>query len=436
MQVSHAARSRPVQIALLLVLLSVAVFLLRGLHDEREVLRFRDFKQPYASARCLLKGCNPYSEDQTRQVFLQAGGVDDDDQVFQPYSALYPPFSFAVLAPVAALPYRLAQNAWLAVIAALFSLAVLATAELCLPFAALGPLVVLSMFAVSSTILLMLGQISGPVIALLVIGFWCLLRSKPAWIAVILLTVALALKPHDAALPIGYLLFAGPRFRRSFLAIALLTVLIVAGGTFWCASHPASAHWLTDLRANLHGNTSSGNVNDPMRGSTEAVNMANLLPFFAAFTGSATLSGVLAMLVTALLLSAWLRPAIYMPNSVQKHLLALGSMACIMLLPIYHRQYDTRALLLLFPATAVLLAWRKSWGYPAFLLLLVSTLSTAHQFLNRLTLTRHADIHRASRLKTVLLYRPLPETELVVAIVFTAAFYAYYLAGRQRPVTI
>lgn len=406
---------------------------LRGIHDEREVLRFRDFKQPYASARCLLEGCNPYSEDDTRRAFIAAGGVDNDQEVFQPFSALYPPFSFALLAPLAALPYHAAETAWLALIAVSFPCAVLCIAELTLGYAALGPLLALCLFTVSSTILLMLGQVSGPVIAFLVIGLYCLLRQRAVALGIALLTIAVVLKPHDAALPIGYLLFAGARLRRSFYAITAAALIAAAAGTLWCAHHPASAHWLADLRANLHGNSSSGNVNDPKRGSIEAVNMANLAPLFAVLTPDLPLAGAVAVLLSLGLLGWWAWTALRMENSLPKHLLALASMSAIMLLPIYHRQYDTRALLLLFPAAAVLLAWRRSWGLPALAMLLLTTFLTAHQLLNKLTLTRHASIHSAGPWRTLAFYRPLPEIELAAAVFFTAAFHAYLRAPGSRP---
>ena len=89
-------------LALALAFLGALTFVVRGYHDEQEALHFRDFKGPYSSARCLLKHCDPYSEEQTHAEFLRAGGNDDDKLVFDPYSALYPPFSLVALTPLAA----------------------------------------------------------------------------------------------------------------------------------------------------------------------------------------------------------------------------------------------------------------------------------------------------------------------------------------------
>jgi hypothetical protein len=421
---------------LLLVLLSTLAFVAKGRHDERVVLKFRDFKQPYASARCLLHGCNPYNENDTRAEFLRAGGSDNDAQVFRPYSALYPPFSFALLTPIAALNYHAAHLVWLWTIGLLFSVAVLLVADLCLtPGAGIATTLLLAAFTLTSTILLLEGQISGPVIALLVIGFWCLLRERLAWVAVIAFTIALVLKPHDSALLVGYLLFAGARWRRVFWITAALTAVIVVGGTLWCAHQPASAHWLADLTANLKGNAGGGGANDPTRGSVEAINMANLQPLFAAETSNEKVYNAAAQALSLLLLAAWAVPAWRMRNTLQKHMLAIAAMACIMLLPIYHRQYDTRVLLLVFPAVALLLVWRTvSWGVPGLALLAVATVTTTHTYLNRLTLNHAAVIKAASPLKTVLLYRPLPVTELVLAVFLVAALHARYRASLREAV--
>lgn len=414
-----------------LVCLGVTFFVLRGYKDEQHVLQFRDFKQPYSSARCLLHGCNPYSELDTHAEFLRAGGSDEDSEVFVPYSALYPPFSLAVLTPLAALPYPVAHTVWLLAIAGLFSIAVLLVLDLCRRFtSAAGPLVVLALFAASSTILLMLGQISGPVIALLVIGFWCLLRERARWLAVLCFTLALSLKPHDSVLLVCYLPFAGRPWRGTCAAIAALTAVIVVAGTLWCSAAPASAHWLTDLRANLHGNAAPNGADDPSLRSTQALFMANLQPLFAAVTPSRTAANALSLTTALLLLAAWLPPALRLPNTLAKHLLAIACLACITLLPIYHRQYDTRLLLLAFPAVALLLSWRRFWGLLTFALLTLATVATSHQYLHTFAGRFLPGLATASPLKVLLLLRPLPVSELALAVALVAAFHAF---AREQP---
>ncbi len=408
-----------------LVLAGVLVFLYRGYHDEREALHFRDFKQPYASARCLLTGCDPYSEADTRAAYLAAGGVDDDKVVFDPYSALYPPFSLAALAPVAALPYPAAHAVWEALIAAGFSAAALLTAQLCLDAgAALAPALLLALLTASSTILLMLGQVSGVVIALVAIAFFCVLRGRLLPLAGACFFVALMLKPHDAGLPFLYLAFAGPRARRMFFAVAALGLVFAGGSLLWFAHAPGTAHWLPELRANLQGNAAPGSVNSPASGHTQAVNLTDLQAIFAAVRDRASFYNGAALLVSVGLFAAWAVPAARLRDTLPKHLLAVAAISCLMPLPIYHRQYDTRILLLAFPAVAYLLAerGRRVWGLFALLLMTVATVVTAHPFLNRL-IRAPGPVEHAGPLKTLLLYRPMPEILLLLFLFFTVSLW-------------
>jgi hypothetical protein len=422
-------------IALLLALAGALAFVVRGYHDEREALHFRDFKQPYSSSLCLLHGCDPYSEPDTRAAFLSAGGVDNDRVVFDPYSALYPPFSLALLTPVAALPYPVAHRVWEALTAAAFSIAVLLTAELCLQFEASLPVIVLlALFSLSSTILIMLGQISGLVLALLVIAFSCLIKERLIWLAVLCLVIAVLLKPHDAAIPTLYLLFAGGRWRKAFGWVASISILFAAGSLLWFSSMQSTSHWLPELQANLHGNAAAGSVNNPATGHMQSINLADLQAILAVVHDKASFYNDTAALVSLVILLCWAVLLWRMPNSLSKHLLAIATIACLALLPIYHRQYDTRILLLAFPAVALLLSRRnhRMPGVVGFALLSAATVLTSHQFTNRLQSRDGLAIAHASAAQTLLFYRPIPEILLALCLFFLVALAREARAGHIR----
>jgi hypothetical protein len=423
-------------IALLLTLFGVLFFVDRGYHDEREALRFRDFKQPYSSARCLLKGCDPYSEADTRAVFLSAGGRDTDAVVFQPYSALYPPFSLTVLLPIAALPYRAAHAVWEAVIAASFSAAVLLTADVCaLGGASVLAAFVLALFTASSTILIMLGQLSGVVIALLAIGFACIYRMRktprlllvPAgllpWIAGVCFCVAVLLKPHDAAIPLLYLPFAGRVWRKTFFVVLTVSLLFAALSIVWFAHMPQTTHWLHELRTNLHGNAMPGSPDSPRIGQTVALEQASLESIFAVFLANATHYDLAAIGLSAVFLGAWIVPVARLRSGFRKDAFAIAALACLALMPVYHRQYDSRMLLLVFPAVAVLLAeWRRLSGWIVLFLVTIATALTSHVFLR--VLERHPSrIVRASVWQTILIYRPIPLSMLVIFLFLLGILY-------------
>ena len=418
-------------LALLLALLGILFFVARGYHDEREALQFRDFKQPYSSARCLLKGCDPYSEPATLSAFLAAGGHDTDSVVFEPYSALYPPFSLVMLLPVAALKYRAAHALWELLIAATFSAAVLLTADLCaLAGSVFLPVLLLSAFTASSTILIMLGQVSGLVIALLSIGFACVARAgfkhrsllpgaMYPWIAGFCFCVAVLLKPHDAAIPLLYLLFAGRPWRKVFVAILVVSLVFAAGSLVWFAHMPQTVHWLSELRANLHGNAMPGGPNSPRPDQIGGLEQAGLQSIFAVFIATPGIYDLAAIATSLFFLAAWLVPVIRLRQGLRKHALAVAAIACLALMPVYHRQYDSRMLLLVFPAVAVLLVQRRDrvWGLAALGLTAAATVATSHIFLH--VLERHQTrILHASALQTLVLYRPIAVSVVLLFLFF------------------
>jgi hypothetical protein len=426
------AQRRRVILALLLALMGIVVFLSRGYHDERLALKFRDFKQPYSSARCLVKGCDPYNESSTRAVFLAAHGQDSDSVVFEPYSALYPPFSLAALVPVAALEYPEAHVLWEFLIAATFSAAVLLTADLCALAGSVAlPVTLLAVFTASSTILIMLGQISGLVIALLAIGFACVARagfaSRPAWlpspvyawVAGICFCVAVLLKPHDAAIPLLYLLFAGRTWRRVFAVILIVSLVFAGASLAWFAHMPQTAHWLPELRANLHGNAMPGGPNSPRPDQIGGLEQAGLQSIFAIFIATPGIYNLAAIAASLMFLAAWLVPMIRLRDGLRKHTLAVAAIACLALMPVYHRQYDSRMLLLVFPAIAILLAQRRDrgWGLAALGLAAVATVVTSHNFLH--ILERHESrILHASTLQTLVMYRPIAVSMVLLFLFF------------------
>ena len=421
---------------LLLALLGVFAFVLRGYEDEHAALHFRDFKQPYASARCVLTGCDSYSEADTRAAFLTAGGVDDDKVVFDPYSALYPPFSLVALTPIGALRYPVAHAVWEALLAGCFSVAVLLTADLCLSVSTIAAssftVLLLAVFTFSSTILLMLGQISGVVIALLAIGFTCLLRNRFLPLAVLCLTIAVILKPHDAAIPLLYLLFAESHWRHAFFSVAVIAAVFAVGSIFWFGHMPATAHWLPELRANLQGNAGPGAINNPAR-HLQGSELTNLQAMFALVRDRAAFYNNASFLTCAVLLGAWLVPAARLRNTLGKHVLAVAAIVCLALLPIYHRQYDTRILLLTFPAVAFLLAQRarRTWGVVGLGLLSAATVLTSHQFHEHFLVPRAEAIQHASAAATLLLYRPIENSMLILFLYFLASL---WLAMRTQSV--
>lgn len=419
---------------LAIVLVGVLLFCIRGYHDERLVLHFRDFKEPYGGARCLLIKCDPYDSAQVHTAWHDAGGVDVEAIPVVPYSSLYPPFSLAALTPLAALPLPLAHDIWEALIAVSFSVAVVLVALLTLE---VGPSLLVStllaVFAVTSTIFLMLGQMSGVAIPWLVIGLFCVLQQRAAWLGIACLALASLIKPQETGFLVLYLAFANAFSRRVFAWVAVLCVVGALASIVWISSFPAGVDWFAELRANLHGAFLPGQVNSLARGRLGSMELIQLGGLFGAFDDQALFSKVGAAAVSGLLLLAWLIPVWRLRDTPGKHLLAVAAIACLTLLPVYHRQYDSRLLLLVFPAVAYLLAQsqQRTPGYVMLGLVAAAVVMTSHTFLRFLESHLQVDIKQAGGLKTLLLYRPMPLIVLILCLGFLREMYCLMLRERR-----
>jgi len=408
----------PKAVFYLITLLGCLVFAVLGFHREPRVFHFRDFKQPYASARCVLKHCNPYSETDTEAQYFAAHGPDNDRLVFVPYSALYPPPSLLLLAPVAALPYPAAHAFWMLAITGGFSAAAFLITDLIAPYGSWLAVLALACFVANSDVLLMLGQLSGVAIALLVIGIWLLLREK-SWAAVaVCITVALCLKPHDVVLFLPYLLIAGRPWRKAFWGITGLAVALTLVAVLWFSATPTTAHWLADMRANIAGNSAPGSVNDPGPLNPQADAIASLQAVFSVFRDSRPFYSAMAYLTTAVFYAACLYAAVRMRNSPERHLLVIAAIACITLLPIYHRQYDTRILLLIFPAIAWLFSRRRPLGVAALILALLAIFPAVAQIAGRVIAHRQTSLAGLGVMRFLLAYRLMEITNLALAVFF------------------
>ncbi|MGC2160944.1 MAG: glycosyltransferase 87 family protein [Silvibacterium sp.] len=400
-----------------IVLIGCLAFLVLGVHRQSRVFKFRDFKQPYASARCLLAHCNPYSEQDTEAQYSLALGPNNDARVFVPYSALYPPPALLLLVPVAALPYPVAHAVWMILLIASFCGAALLVASLCEAYGSLLPALGIAFFVGNSDELVMLGQVSGITIALACFGFWAMLRNKTT-LAGACFACAVCLKPHDIFFFLPYFLLAGRPWRRALAKIVAIAAAITLAGILWCSLTPASSHWLRDLRTNIAGNSASGSINDPTPANSQADAIVSLQTVFSVFNPERSFYTTASYATTGILFLMWLYGAMRVPNSLEKHLLSIATLACLTLLPIYHRHYDTRLLLLLFPAIALMLARHRVFGVIALTLFSVEIFPQIGYIFYR----AHPSLTNMSELHFLIAYRLVQLSILALAVFFATIF--------------
>lgn len=358
-----AALSAGARFALLgLLLACAALFVWRGPLRAAAGGGSYDLVWMYSASRAWAMGGNPYDLASADSAFVAGDGPTDRAR-FRPVEReagasglIYPPTTFVVMAPVAALPWRIATIAWGAANIAAFGAAAWALLRLaglrarsargiallaaCLAFAPVHTALAFGQTAMLPVALVLLAQVAAR-------------RERPA-LAGALLAIACALKPQLAGL---FVVLEAMRGRWRVVASAAITgafILAIGAGTLWARG----IDWPAALRANIEVFQQSG-VGSPTAVNPLRFQMVNLqypLHELLASRGAVTAitlgGGALLLLALALSIARDQRGAGQAPASancdwaaIDAGLLGLTVVSCISLMVVYHRYYDAALLL-------------------------------------------------------------------------------------------
>lgn len=344
------ARQR--RIGLLILLLASLVFAVRGFHSQAQFLQSRDFKPLYAAGRCILHHENPYDDDMLRNEYIHAGGDTRDMEPLKPHYLLYPPPALVLVLPFAIFPWPLAHLLFLTACAGLLIAASFLVADLCMPDSPILLPVLISLFLLGANQLMILAQPAGPAIGLCVIGAVLLMQQKHDRLAVLCFSMSLILKPHLGAMVWLYF-FISRRYRSRALAIAAITVLFCVPVVVWFSVMPISSHWVQALQISLKANELKGGLSDPGPGNPQAYFITTLQTIISLFHDSKPFYSSVTWGICSGLFLLWLGALRKISASTERDAFALAAITCLSMLPIYHRAYDTKLLLLCFPALAI-----------------------------------------------------------------------------------
>jgi hypothetical protein len=414
-------------LGLVILALGSLFFAVDGFHAQQHSLKSFDFKDVYSGARCLLHHCNPYDMDQIKEQYLAGGGDPDEIRPFHIYNANYPPSALFLATPFAMLPWQPAHLLWLAISITVVIVAAFLMADLCAPFSPLAAVAMIALLMATSLLMIMLAQPAMLTIGLCVIAVWCLLKDRFPVLAIVCFALSLTLKPHIGGLVWFYFLLSGAAlYRRRAWQILLATILLSLPGVLWASFTPQSAHWMHDLHVNLVGVAAHGNASDPGPANDEASGIASLQTVVSLFRDDPHVYNPVSWLLIGVLLVAWIYTTIRMKPSKKKDFLGLASIACLALLPIYHRVYDTRLLLLTFPALALLLSEGGITGIVAFLLAAMAIVVMSNPF------SHFVDVHywlhspHHGLIGTILLMREVPLSLLVLGSFYLAVYLSVF----------
>jgi hypothetical protein len=354
---------------------SLAISIAWGYSLERsKQVGLGDFRAVYYGARTAVDYHDPYLPEQYLAVYRQEGAAlpgPDQPNFWRaiPFCVNLPTTLFLIL-PFTILGWGPAHLLWMLLMPA----GLLTAAWLVLDLASdyetrfsatrltgsrfsgtRFSLILLCVALANCEVLFQLGNVSGIAVSLCVFAVWCFLRDRYVPAGILCLAVALALKPQEIGLIWLYFLLAGGLSRRRALQTIGITAIIAIASLLWIST--VSPHWLQEWHANVAATSVHGDLNDP--GPTSIGNMKmgmtiSLQSVISYFRDDPRFYNPATYLLCAPLILLWTAVTIRARFTRENALLALASMAALSMLPIYHRQYDVKLLILAIPACAML----------------------------------------------------------------------------------
>ena len=377
-----------------------------------------DFKIVYFGARCVVQHRDPYNQNELLRVYLAEGGASAPGAA-QGYrtqmivaSQIYLPSAAFLIAPFGLLPWPAAYTLWIL----LTIVGITAAAALMWSVAnqhAPGPAFYLTAFLLfNSGILFSGGNPAGVAVSLCVIAAWCFIRNRAVSFGIVCMAISLAIKPHDAGLVWLYFLIAGAVLRKRALKSLLVTAVIGIIALAWI--HQLSPHWLSELEQNVQDYAVRGTYNDPGPAANKTVGtgmIIDLQTVTSVVRDDPDFYRPAAYLLCAPLLAFWAFLTIRTRFSESRAWIGLAAIAPLTLLPVYHRPYDAKLLLLTIPACAML--WSegrvRAWLSVALTgMAIVFTSDLPLAMLSILSKGMHLPAGPAGGAITILLLRPAP----------------------------
>jgi hypothetical protein len=269
----------------------------------------------------------------------------------------YLPSAFSFTVPFALLPWWYAQALWTALTIGGIMLASFLMWTIGANHAPVISGCLIGFLLANSEVLAIQGMCAGIVISLCVVAVWCFLRERFVPAGILCFALSLAIKPQDTGLVWLYFLLAGGVYRKRAWQVLLAAVLLSLPALLWVWH--LSPHWIQELHSNIVALSAHGGLNDPGPATSGARGLAaviSLQAVISAFWDDPRIYNPASYLICAPFLLAWGIVTLRFRPTAARVWLGLAAIAAFSVLPIYHRQYDAKLLLLAVPACAMLWA--------------------------------------------------------------------------------
>lgn len=322
-----------------------------------------DVRSNYIASQCFLSSqCDPYNQHDLLRIY--AAG-NENLPAESSWSAIvnhetrnvYLPTTSALTIPFALLPYTFARLLWITVTATAFVFACFAMWHAGSAYNPLLSATLLSLSLVNSGSLISTSNPGVLSLSLCVIAAWCFMQQRfvPAGIAC--MAISLGLKPHESGLIWLLFLLVGGIYRRRALQSLLVVALISVPTLLWITH--TSPHWISELHANMMFHYRHGGVDDPgpaaalNRGALVITDLQAIISFFA---DDPSIYNPVSYAVSVALLVGLFFSIRKKPLFREQMWIGLAAVSALTMLPLYHRLYDAKILILTIPACAALWA--------------------------------------------------------------------------------
>ena len=398
-----------------------------------------DFRMMYFPARCLIQHCDPYRESDVLRLYRNEAGDTslESERVRQVVTRyVYLPTAFTFTLPFAMLPWKTAQLLWTALTLGSLIFASFLTWSFGAQYAPIVSGALIGFLLANSEVLAITGTVAGICISLCVISVWCFLRERFIPAGILCLAVSLLIKPQDVGLIWLYFLLAGGIYRKHALQTLITAVALGFPAVLW--SWRVAPNWVAEFRSNMAFYFAPGGINAPGLGSGGAHGLAqvvSLQAIIAVFRDDPRFFNLVSYLISAPLLLVWALTALRSRPPAKSVWLALAAIASLSMLPVYHRVYDTKLLLLTVPACAML--WSQGGRIGKIALVINATaFALTGDLVGALLLAFWGNLHTATRLSSwiaaVAQIFPVPLILLVLAVFFLIVFWTRGLRKQSR----
>lgn len=364
MQVGSATNIKATSAVAVLLCVSSLFALAWGLATARSSRdTILDFKIVYYGSRCLVQHCDPYNQNELLKVYFREGGapIQAPSEHYHTQlivaSQMYLPTAAILLAPFGLFSWPVAYFYWIALTVLGLTAAAILIWRVAHRWSENTPLYLISFLLLNSGVLFAGGNPAGVAVSLCVISACCFLENRVTSLGIACMALSLAIKPHDAGLVWLFFLLVGGNWRKLALKSLALTVLI--GVVALISMHQISPHWLQELQANVAEFAQRGSYNDPGPAAVKMITTGmriDLETVTSVIRDVPRFYKTAAYLLCAPLVVYWGFLTVRSNVSRKTAWFALATIAPLAMLPVYHRPYDAKLLLLTIPACAALIA--------------------------------------------------------------------------------